>query len=208
MERICQDCGKSFDGRAGNQFCSDACYNRMQSGQKPVISSVLTRGEVGSIPPGMVLVDGQELAELRAKVRQAECELGPEIQIDYSKLTSYLADAKQYVRERHPAHFARSPFDIDRMLDEIFGKGHKGKLPSMTFTVNVNLIKSALTPDWFQPLDETPKSQIIIFSLAIDSPSQPYCGNLQGNLLFPTLAFGILVKYEQYIESFIAWWLT
>ena len=119
----------------------------MQSGQKPVISSVLTRGEVGSIPPGMVLVDKQELAELRAKVMQAESELGSEIQIDYSKLTSYLADAKQYIRERHPAHFARNPFDIDMMLDEVFGKGHKGKLPGMTFTVNVNLTKSALTPD-------------------------------------------------------------
>ena len=147
MERICQDCGKSFEGRASNQFCSQACYRRMQSGQKPIVSSVLTKGEVGSIPPGMVFVDGQELAELRAKAAQVECELGSEIQVNYSKLTSYLADAKQYVREHHPAHFARNPFDIDMMLDEVFGKNHRSKLPSMTFTVNVNLTKSASTPD-------------------------------------------------------------
>lgn len=147
MERICQDCGKSFEGRANNQFCSDTCYIRMRGGQKPVISSVLTRGEVGSIPPGMVLVDGQELAELRAKAAQAGGELGPEIQIDYAKLISYLADAKQYVCEHYPRHFERSPFDIDMMLDEVLGNGHKDKLPSMTFTVNVNLTKSASTPD-------------------------------------------------------------
>ena len=147
MERICQDCGKSFDGHASNQFCSEACYSRMHTQQKPVISSVLTRGEVGSIPAGLVLVDGQELAQLRKKAAQAENELGAEIQIDYSKLISYLADAKQYIRECHSAHFARNPFDINMMLDEIFGKDHKGKLPSMTFTVNVNLAKSALTSD-------------------------------------------------------------
>ena len=63
-----------INGRAGNQFYSEACYSRMHGQQKPVISSVLTKGEVGSIPAGMVLVDGQELAELRAKAGGAEAE--------------------------------------------------------------------------------------------------------------------------------------
>lgn len=147
MERICQDCGKSFEGRADAQFCSDACRIRMRRKQKPTISPLLTTGEVGSIPAGMVLIDKDELAQLRAKAARVDTEIGPEIQINLSKLISYLGDAKQYFRERYPSHFEEFPTDVDRMLDEVFCNGHKEKIPSMRFTVNVNPAKSALTPD-------------------------------------------------------------
>ena len=147
MERICQDCGKAFDGRADAQFCSDACRIRTRRKQKPVTSEAANTEAVTMIPAGMVLIDENELAQLRAQAARAEAEIGPEIQIDLSRLSSYLADAKQYVREKHPAYFEQFPTDVDRMLDKVFPSGHRGKIPSMTFTVNVNLAKSALTPD-------------------------------------------------------------
>jgi hypothetical protein len=145
MERICQDCGKEFEGRADAQFCSDACRIRTRRKQKSVASDTVSLSEKEGIPDGMELIDKAELARLRALAAQAE--LGPEIQIDYAKLISYLSDAKQYIRKHYPEVFARDPTDIDGMLDRIFGPNHKGKIPSMRFTVNVNLAKSALTPD-------------------------------------------------------------
>lgn len=107
--------------------------------EKPIETSVMAAG--------MVLIDERELAQLRAKAARVDAELGPSFQINYSKLINYMADAKQHFREHYPRNFEESPFDIDRMLDVVFGKEHRGKLPSMTFTVNVNPAKSALTPD-------------------------------------------------------------
>lgn len=103
--------------------------------------------EVEVIPEGMVLIDELELAQLRAKAARVDTEIGPEIQINLSKLSSYLGDAKQYIRERFPSYFEQFPTDVDRMLDEVFCNSHRGKIPNSTFTVNVNPTKSALTPD-------------------------------------------------------------
>ena len=148
MERICQDCGSTFEGRADAQFCSDACRIRTRRKQKLVASEPHESGEVTGIPAGMVLIDESELANLRTLAAQAGAnQLGPQLRIDYSRLSSYLSDAKAHFREHYPTLFEESPTDVDQMLDRVFGKNHKSKLPSMVFTVNINLAKSALTPD-------------------------------------------------------------
>ena len=148
MERICQDCGNTFDGRADAQFCSDACRIRTRRKQRPVSIKPIEVGEVTGIPAGMVLIDEGELANLRTLAAQVGANhLGPQLRIDYSRLSSYLSDAKTYFREHYPTLFKENPTDVDEMLDRVFGKNHKSKLPSMVFTVNINLAKSALTPD-------------------------------------------------------------
>ena len=147
MERICSDCGKTFDGRADAQFCSDACRIRTRRKQKLVVNEVENPPEAGVIPEGMVLINERELAQLQAKAARVDAEIGPSFQINYSKLINYMAYAKQHFREHYPKNFEEKPFDIDGMLDVVFGTEHRGKLPSMTFTVNVNPAKSALTPD-------------------------------------------------------------